>query len=176
MAMLKLTCYKISRLPDFLTAKYTSLYGGEVRGKVLEAQQAFLMMLHSLESEGGDLGVSIKYVYDPNAPSGQRTSIYLFFRNELGFENEELCNIIQNSRLGVFYPFFPKGKETGIIEHVQLEDVPEYVLNPDKYEYAIEITKEEAFFDSVLSRYEILDDNLKDSPFSKVPYYFIYPF
>jgi hypothetical protein len=170
-----LLAFKLSILPDFLTTKYSTLYGGDVRSKVFESQKAFLMLLHSLGT-GGGLGVSLRYVFDPGAPAGQGMTIYLIARNDIGIDQKKLSNIIENSPLGIFYPF-KKAKKPGKFEPVELQSLPVGVLSTDSYEYAVEIIKEESSFESVLKNYQgYLDQTLLESPFHRVPYHVIYPF
>lgn len=163
--------YQLTKLPDFNTAKYMALHGNDVRSKVMEAQQAFLMLLHSMEAEETDVGVSLRYVYDPERPPGTRLQIFLLIRNELGIEDAELARIVENSPFGIFYPF-SQNAGSGLWHRVD-EDTVGDVVSPENYGIAVEITKEEAQFDPMFNKQ---DPALAESIFNHVPYYTVYPF
>lgn len=164
--------YKLKCLPDFSTAKYFTLHGNNMRAKVIDAQHAFLHLLHSLGGVGkADIGISLRYVYNPESPPGQRLEIYLLIRNELGIEDAELGRIIENSPWGIFYPF--SRSESNCIWCEVSEEEVNNIISPKHFNVAVEITKEEALFEPMFNRN---DPALGESIYHTVPYYTVYPF
>ncbi len=167
-------CYRLNRLPDFLTARYTTLFGGDVRTRVMAAQEATLRLFHSLGELGG-LTLSLRYLFDGDAPPGRGLSLFFFIKNNLGVDDDKICHLVENSPLGAFYPFETKERQ-GVFKKIAWSELPEAVKTPSRFGVAAEIIKEEGQFNSLLERYQGTDPTLLGSPFRKIPYHVIYPF
>jgi hypothetical protein len=165
--------YRMDRLPDFTSARYTSLHGEGVRERALECQGDFLMWLHSLEFEGGDIGVSLRYLYEPGAPPGRRMSIFLLLRNDLGFDDEKLAGIVENSPLATFFPFDSRERGRGGFRRLDPKETAPIAGLGGEFPCAVEIIKEEALFEPT---FDPAETSLRDSIFKVVPYYTVYPF
>lgn len=103
--------FQLRHLPDLGIQTYTGRYGGEVRGKVLERQQAFLHLIHDLgmhnaaDSDAGNgTAVSLRFVYDPARTDTETQSIFLLVHHQSGMSDDKVAATLLRSPLAEFYP------------------------------------------------------------------------
>lgn len=140
--MAHLLIYRIDELPDLTIDKYTALHGGNVRDKVLEAQNNLIFFLNEISktSEGKGLIASLRYIFNSQEAGRSKTlSIYLILNNHTELSNDELSEIIRNSPITEFYS----------IRRIQNEDEITEVSGKDNSGYSIaEIIKQEVVLNS----------------------------
>jgi DNA helicase HerA-like ATPase len=150
--------FQIRQLPDLKSQKYVSVYGQNVRQKVLSSQKDFLLLLSDL-GRVYNLTFSIRYRYAPGSPKfDERLSIYLVVSQlETNEANDELAtnikNVITKGFLSQFYqkieflaqasPIQSLDWVTHIGEAIKYEEIISTSLN--YYEEKIESTKSKKF-------------------------------
>ena len=163
----------MKQLPDFSMQDYRVLYGNDVRGHVIAAQKAFLLLIHSL-GERNICSLSLRYFYDPDDIPGERLSVYLIIRNESGMSTDKIRQIIKNSPIAPFYPFSGRN---AVLSESKYTDIDNDIFDPSSFKYAIEGIKEEATYQPMFKGKHELNTNpqIRNSPFQAVPYYTIHP-